>query len=265
MDYNEFLEKLNGVPQVDRAVDSLFEAALNASEQSFYLSILDVHVIENRGVRSAMIPSAGWNIAISQFGEFLGQVAPLDPSDVGDDLDPNFLRRLHMLAYSQSWEHVAIRRLLLQLVRICCGEKYDADLLWENWKQKDQSCASVYEQIISKAKKANQEIGDLIKVIYCNQIRNAFTHSQFYFVADLVCFENCDPHNPLHVPSLKLSTWDKLFRLTTEFVSALFRNRLAADKELRTKTVFEFDLPMLVQQRYRVILGERGEWEFADQ
>lgn len=259
MDYNEFLEKLNGVPPVDRAVDSLFECARKTSEQGFYLTILDLHKFEHDGKKYRLLPSPTWYLGISQFSEFLGQVASLSPDELQDDAERRFFRRMQMLAYCQCWEHLTIQRLLLQLTQICNGEPYDANLLWENWKKKEQPCASVYQQIVSKAKKAHLEIGELIEVIYSNQIRNAFSHSQFYFVADLVSFENCNSTDPKQVPSLKLSTWDKLFEKTRDFVIAVFRNRRDTEQELRMKAPFEFNLAEL-GPRLSVRIDERGEW-----
>lgn len=261
MDYNEFLKELNSVPPVDRAVDALFDCARKTSEQRFRLTILDLRRYEHAGMRyrSLFCPNPG----IIQFAEFLGQVACLDHDEFEDDAQRRLVRRIQMLAYCQCWEHLTIQRLLLQLARICNGEPYDANLLWENWKKKDQSCASIYQQIVSKAKKANLEFGDLIEGIYFNQIRNAFSHSQFCFVADLVSFENHDSSDSRQVPSLKVSTWDKLFGLTRDFVIAVFRNRRDSEHDLRQRAPFEFSLKE-VGSRFTVKIDERGEWAFVE-
>jgi hypothetical protein len=262
MDYNEFLKRLEGVSPVDAAVDRLFERARKTSEQRFCLTILDLHRVDHDGERMRLLPSPGWYLGVAQFGEYLGQVASLNPGELENDAEKRFYRRMQMLAYAQCWEHLTIQRLLFQLVRICGGEHYDANLLWENWKKKERPCASIYQQIVSKAKKAHLEIAELIEVIYSNQIRNAFSHSQFYFVNDLVSFENCNSTDHKQVPSLKVSTWDKLFEQTRDFVIAVFRNRRDAEAEPRKSSPFKICLDELGSP-FQVRLDERGEWTSA--
>jgi len=260
--HNEFLLKLESAPPIDTAVSGLFARAEKASRPRFFLCILDLHASIHKGKTELLLPSSGFHLAVWQFSEFLDQIAFIDPSNLDEEIDPNLIRRFHMLAYSQFWEHVAIQRLLLQLVRICNNLEYDPDLLTTNLKRTDRPCANVYGEIIGKGKKAELEIANVVETIYSNQIRNAFAHSQFFFIADLVSFENYDPRKAENVPSLKLSTWDKLFRCSLQFMSHLFRCRLDALEELRGCLPFLFELPEF-ERRFKVIVDERGHYVFV--
>ncbi len=167
-----------------------------------------------------------------------------------------------MLAYSQFWELLEIQTLLLQLSLIANNEQYDPNLRWEDFRKKKGSCNSIYGQIIKESQRADLKIGEVLAQLYFSQIRNAFVHSQFYFIADLVSFENADPRtNPNDIPSLKLKMWDNLFADTLKFVSSLFAVRRNAEENLIEKCPFTFRVPEIAPFS---VLHNRGEFRFVD-
>ncbi|MGB5107875.1 MAG: hypothetical protein WBP29_05795 [Candidatus Zixiibacteriota bacterium] len=268
MDYNEFSIKRQSIPDIESAVIEFFQRARTASEHRFFLTIIDLHTIRTSPLelrsdglprRYTFIPRLG--LGIQQYSEFLSAVSHTDLSEVETESERSFLRRLQMLAYSQLWEHIEIQTLLWQLLLIANGNEYDPTLLWENFRKREISCNSIYERIRKEARPPSLTIGAVIDNLYYNQIRNAFVHSQFYFGADLVSFENADLKNPNDIPSLKIEIWDSLFADTLRFVASLFAVRRVAEQELIERCPFTFEVPEILPF---TIKYDRGEFRHTE-
>jgi len=251
MDYVEFNICRSAIPDINEAVLQLFERARAASEQRFFLTILDLHTHtpdptdlrpDGNPKRYPLILTLG--LGIQQYSEFLSTMSHIDLSEAESDSERNLMRRLQMLAYSQFWEHLEVQTLLLQLSSILKGAPYEPNLLWESFYKKPRSTNSIYEEIISKSRAAGITLARVVELLHFSQIRNAFSHSQFYFIPDLVVFENSrDLQKPFDVPSLKVEMWDKLFADTLEFAAALFAARRVAVEELISKCPLTFSVP----------------------
>jgi hypothetical protein len=67
-----------------------------------------------------------------------------------------------------------------------------------------------------------------------------------------VLFQNHDASKDYSIPSLKITTWDRLFKKTSDFIVAFFTARRIAESELARKAP------------YRVHLGEfKAPFEFT--
>ncbi len=160
-----------------------------------------------------------------------------------------------MLAYSQFWECHSVQRLLLQLVRIAEGKEYDPRLLIDN----RPNTANTLEFLISRQKQLGLVLSEFLEGVYSNQIRNAFAHSQFCVLGEYISWFNYDSEKTNQVPSLKLETWDELFRLTAEFIAALFSARIALEKEIVSKMPYRVDLPEFARP-LNLAKDKRGHW-----
>jgi hypothetical protein len=95
-------------------------------------------------------------------------------------------------------------------------------------------------------------IADFLTAIYSNQIRNAFAHSEFWIIGEYVTFQNHDGSKDYSIPSLKLKTWDSLFKKTSDFITAFFIAMQEAESRL------------IEMSPYRVCLGEfKGPFAFT--
>lgn len=250
---DDFDRRLEKTPDVEQAISGLFNAARDQNEQRFALCILDLSRMSG--------PDRSWltldwtpRFIIQQFWDFLRNAA-VWPSDFPDSDQQAFIRRLHMLAYSQFWECKFVQRLLLSLALTACGRDYDPmRLLGEN---ASRSTNSVYEEIIGKTARLALNIAPVLKSIYNNQIRNAFSHSQVWEGAEYIQFENHDFGDQRSIPSLRFEVWDRLFAKTLLFMNVLLTKRSEADSALKSKapiaiSLSEFGTPFTLLPDTRV-------------
>jgi len=191
---------------------------------------------------------------VQQFADYFSRVVG-SIQNFQDPDDQNVGRRLQMLAYSQFWECLGVQRLLKQLVGIARGDEYDARLLLDA----RGSTFSVFQSICRGSKKVGLKLTEFLDAVYHNQIRNAFAHSEIWFLEEWIIFLNCDGNNDNHVPSLKTQTWDMLLAATTRFVEALFSARRDLERELRLSTPYRVDLPNLARP-FELHKDDRGYW-----
>jgi len=196
------------------------------------------------------------SIINQQFAEYFNVVSSLKP-DIIKSHDENFIVRLEMLAYSQFWEFLAVKRLLLSLINISNGVEYSTEIL----KNKPKT-ANLFINMIKKSKLTCPQISRLLSVIYKNQIRNAFVHGQIYFINGRVYFDNYDNNKSGDIYCLRLETWAELFKIMNSFIVYLFLLRLDVRKEMSLRLPYEFSLPGFNGKRI-LYKNDRGLWHIT--
>ena len=172
---DEFRIKLNNVPDAKGAVTELFEKARNASEQRFYLAIRDIEK-HTKGNKSVFCNGQFRHLIVQQFAEYYNQIRiPIENNDNNMD---RFLKRVRILFYSQFWECRGVQRLITQLIRIVNNEPYEPRLFLDRYDK----TYNIFQQVVKNAAKNELKIGKFLEVIYNNQIRNAFVHSDFFII-----------------------------------------------------------------------------------
>ncbi len=248
-----FAKRLESLPSPVKAVDGLFSSARGCSEARVFTAVVDVERLIHDGRKYLTCQMLNHRV-VQQFAEYFSQVnIPID--QLPEQSMGNLFRRLQMLAYSQFWECHAIQRLLTQLVQIAEGKNYDPHLLLDSRPK----TANVYEFLIAHSKGLNLVLSEFLSGVYSNQIRNAFTHSEFCVLGEYISFFNYDAKINNHVPSLKLDTWDRLFKITSEFIVAFFEARLAFERELKSKTPYRVEVPEFAGP-FILSQDDRGYW-----
>lgn len=249
----DFSKRLESIPSAVESVRELFERARAISEARVFTAIVDVERSTHDG-KSYLTCQMLSHWVVQQFAEYFSQVnVPFD--QLPEPSMANFYRRLQMLAYSQFWECHAVQRLLAQIVGIVVGNDYEARLLLDGRPK----TFNLYESIISRTEKMDLMIAMFLSGIYSNQVRNAFAHSEFCVLGDYICLFNYDTKKENHVPSLKLETWDALFKFTSEFIVAFFDMRRSYEKELKSKMPFRVELPEFAGA-FMLAQDDRGYW-----
>ncbi|MCH9031210.1 MAG: hypothetical protein IIB00_02985 [candidate division Zixibacteria bacterium] len=249
----DFAARLEQAPVPSDVVNQLFDSAKEASEERTFLAIIDFEIIVHDGenyLTCEMIRH--W--MIQQFAVYFSRV--LSSIDELDDPDnANVAMRLQMLAYSQFWECLGIQRLLRQLVGIVKGESYQARLFLDE----HPSTYSVFKEIRELCDASGLQLVKLLEAIYSNQIRNAFSHSEIWMLPDSVVFQNYDASRENQVPSLRIETWEKLFKVTSDFIVSLFKMRRELETELKLKMPYRVELPEFAGP-FNLSKDDRGYW-----
>jgi len=249
----EFAKRLETLPMATDVVGELFSAARESSEARVFTAVVDVERWIHDGKKYLTCQMLNhW--VVQQFAEYFGQVnIPIEK--LPDKSMGNLFRRLQMLAYSQFWECHSIQRLLRQLVQIAEGKEYEPRLLMDN----PPKTINIYEWLIAHAKGLKLTLAEFLTGVYSNQIRNAFAHSQFCVLGEYISLFNHNPSIDSHVPSLKLDTWERLFRITRAFIIAFFEARRGLERELISKTPYRVVLPEFGGP-FNLAKDERGYW-----
>jgi len=249
----DFAARLENLPDPKSAVAELVTAAKRQSEARTFLSAIDFEIMthdEKRYLTCEM--RRQW--IVQQFAGYFGRVAG-STGEFTDPQDQNVILRLQMLAYSQLWECLAVQRLLKQLAYVANGQEYDPRLLLDS----RSSTFTEFQGIIKDCGDLNLRLESFLRAVYHNQIRNAFSHSEIWFVGEYISFQNFDHKKDNDVPSLKISTWGKLFTLTTQFTSALFTARRDLVRDLQSLSPYRVDLPDLCRP-FVLSKDSRGYW-----
>jgi hypothetical protein len=113
--------------------------------------------------------------------------------------------------------------------------------------------------IIQDCGELGLQLEPFLRAVYHNQIRNAFSHSEIWFVGEYIDFQNFDHNKDNDVPSLRISTWNKLFSLTTQFTAALFAARHDLEVELKHLSPYRVNLPKLCRS-FVLSKDHHGYW-----
>ena len=122
----DFAARLEDAPDPSIVVEGLFEKARSTSEERFFCSIVDLERMTHDN-KNYLVCQMTRQWVVQQFAEYFSRVA-VSTRDFPDQKDADFVRRLHMLAYSQFWECLGVQRLLQQLVNIASGREYEPRL-----------------------------------------------------------------------------------------------------------------------------------------
>lgn len=249
----DFAARLESVRPAAEVIDGLFSSARDSSEERMFTAVVGLERSDHEGKNYLQCQTLS-HLVVQQFAEYFSQINV----SIGQSPEPstaNFLRRLQMLAYSQFWECHAIKRLLMQLVQIADGKEYDPRLLMDNRPK----TANVFKFLVAHSKRLNLSLAEFLPSVYSNQIRNAFAHSQFCVLGDYISFFNFDAKIDSHVPSLKLDTWDELWRIASEFIIVFFETRRALERELISKMPYRVELEEFTGP-FNLSRDGRGHW-----
>ena len=161
-----------------------------------------------------------------------------------------------MLAYSQFWECYAVQRLLYSLATIAAGREYEPQVLFAE----KMNTYDAFKNIREECQRLDLTLSNVLRTLYKNQVRNAFSHSEYYIVADLISFVNYEPAKASHLPSLKFETWDRLYSHFMRFAKAFFSFRHHAVEDLAAMLPYRVSLPELGDDFY--IARDGGYWAF---
>lgn len=248
-----FAKRLESIPPVAESVQQLFECACGISEARVFTAVVDVERSVHEGKNYLQCQMLNhW--VVQQFAEYFSQVnIPID--QLPEPSMANFFRRLQMLAYSQFWECRAVQRLLAQLVGIAEGRAYEPRLLLNDRPR----TSNLYQSIISRTEKMELMIAKFLHGVYSNQVRNAFAHSEFCVLGEYISLFNYDSKKESYVPSLRLETWDTLFKLTSEFIVAFFEARRSFERDLKSRMPYLVELPEFAGP-FNLSQDDRGYW-----
>lgn len=252
----EVARRLSEMPDVEEAVQQLFQAAIVGSEQRFYLAILDLERVP-LAQRPNLILTLPRQWPIAELSRFVTYISWLNdkPGPVTEE-DALFVLRMEMLAYCQFWECSGVQRFLLQLVKIAAKQEYDSGLL----SAADPPTGKIMSEIITSAKETDLQFGKVIDALYHNLLRNCFVHSD-YFVSAGVISSLPDLIRKRPFFNVSFETWNELFTLTMRLFRLIVRNRKVAGDELEKNTPYTFHLPEF-NGPFTVVRGEDRMWRF---
>lgn len=251
-----FANRLSNAPAPSEVVHQLFKEAKSASEERTYLTVVDLETTMHDD-KSFLTCKIERHWMIEQFAEYFTFVNRGEEQFAGK-VNTDIFRRMQMLVYSQFWECLGIQRLLFQLVGIISGEQYQARLLLDNRPK----AYTVYKEIRDKSDESQLQLSELLRAVYSNQIRNAFSHSDIWVVGEYITFHNYDASKEYHIPSITLETWDELYKLTSEFIIALFKERRECALELKSRTPYRVALPEFMAP-FSLSKDRSGYWSAA--
>jgi hypothetical protein len=202
----------------EEVVTELFDTAKKASKERLILALLDVaRICDPRGNVLSLGDERGF--ALDEFCKLFNTILKGTFAKVRDK--DFFVTKLHLLAYSQFWDCRSIQRMLTSMARIARGQQYDADLYLKNppltWK--------IMERLQDDADKAGIKLGSFLRLVYRNQIRNAFVHSEYCFLSGYLSLLNYDKNKKWTVPSITVGDWDEIYKAFTVFCTTLFHRR----------------------------------------
>lgn len=252
---------LDNLPNSKQAIDELFERAKRKSEGRYYVAILDlqftVHCDAETGRDTVYRHMPFFRpMAVQQFSEYLSALRLVGLEEFERPEQLNLMRRLHMLAYSQFWECLGVQRILLSLTRIALGHRYDPVILLD---QNPPRTSANWKDLMKLWLDGSFPLHDMVKSIYHRGIRNSFAHSDFFVLDEWVLFDDPESKKFSETPSLKTTTWDRLYRETVSFIEALFSRRRAAEAKLKQLMPFPVSLPEF-QAPFKLYKDQLGNW-----
>lgn len=250
----QFAQRLSTAPNPGSAVGELFERTRRETEATFFLTIIDFETLVQNGTNYLMCEMRRhW--VIQQFADYFSRLLGVCSDNA--NLDQESIYRLQMLAYSQFWECIGIQRLLGNLTRLGVGKPFEPRLYLDDKK----STYSRFHEIREDLRSESLLLGGLLDAIYSNQIRNAFAHSEIWFIKEVgyIDFMNCDQTKQNEVGSILYGTWEKLFEVTVQFITHLFRARRRAERQLLRISPYRISIPEL---KHPISLSRdaRGFW-----
>ena len=198
---------------------------------------------------------------VQQFAEF---IAPLIDDNLELIIKQRPLIRLQMLAYSQLWECTGIQRLIYQLANIAGGQDYETNLFLKN----SEKTYERYRRIRMKAHTSELKLEGFLDSVYSNQIRNAFSHSDFHIQdqspLNWLILENFDPKHHAPIPSLEIDVWRELWSKTREFIVALFENRFRCERSLAEALPYRVDISdEWCTGPFNISRNRNNHWQFV--
>lgn len=153
---------------------------------------------------------------------------------VDDNLDRIFIE---MMIYTHIWESKYFINRLAQMANVISGGLYDLEILnkhpysaseKENGKKDDKLWFYITQNIKTKFIDAGLKIGEIFPKLYHSQIRNAFAHSDFYYVDNKIVLSNYNNQEKHSIESLTFDDFSNRFCYTVLF-HFLFEKKFRSD------------------------------------
>jgi len=250
----ELKSGLASIPPIEQAVDDLYKRAMQSNEQRFYVTIVDIERMYLKEKASLSCHDTRLYV-LRQFAEYFSDVVNAGVEEFKDEHSERFVSRLQMLAYSQFWECCGVQRLLHGLVRTIASEQYEPRL----WLDDNTRTYHIYQKFREKAKTLSLSISDVIEILYHNEIRNAFAHSDFWIAKPWIMLFGSTITKRGNLPCIHCDTWKMLFDKTCKFVEALFKRRVEAERRLKALAPFSVNLPEFGGP-FKLYKDDRGYW-----
>lgn len=120
----------------------------------------------------------------------------------------NFYRDFQLLLYMKFWETDLILRRLLNFSNLAQGKPYYWEYSQVDFnKRRDLIKGEIQNPLINIC----PLFYELIDEIYCNQIRNAVAHSQYYFLYNTINLTNKDENKNYKLTGIKYDEWENMF------------------------------------------------------
>lgn len=250
------LDNLPNETEIEQAVEELFIRAKETNLDSFVPSILDISSFKGKDGKERLFLERTRHVIISQFLYNFQAIAEIPDSEIENELNFIFFRRLQLLGYSQFWECTGIQRLLYNLSKVINGKEYDLNYLLDT---KYIPVFNIINDIKGEANINNLSICKIIESLYFNKIRNAFAHSDFMVDKNAIILMYGKPKKDLPFFTIKSGTWDLFYKAFIIFIKAIAKNRAHQEKYLIENCPINIQLPGF---KNHTIINTTGRWRF---
>ena len=176
---------------------------------------------------------------------------------------------LEKLIYLKIWENVFFIKILTQFVRLACGESYDWGLKIP-YQRGNTKSDHIRKNIIEKIKSVSELFYSLLIDTYSQQIRNAISHSQYYFIQGGIYYSNFKSDKYSTLEAMGYIDWEDRFSKTISLFLAVEKYLAEIHKTYLIKTMsqgnrIEIMVPLQNNQNGNMLLEyeERGRrWIF---
>lgn len=260
------------VKEVEEAIHELILKCVGSEEpngnmslqfNNYFLFINNCFLIEDEikfNFEEEIVDSDRSNFYI----DFLEEHYTFEKSDFVDDNTYRFF--LELMIFTHFWESKYMVNKLAQLANLSIIEKYDLEIYKKHPYYKynssspslDNSGIKIHEYIRNNIKKkfikSNLKIGKIFSKAYNSQIRNAFAHSDFYFLKSerkIIFKNNTEKHT---VPFITFDEWTERFCYTF-LISYLLEKRVKIDYDNFTKETKNIQI-YIENDTYLVVLNK---------
>jgi len=275
------LEKLRTLElEVAAAVDELFEVARHnqVHENDILLVFLNASRLEEPDQSYLRIGDGLIGLAYRTQYEFINEYrkpavqTEQDAKESGLRMQ-TFTVHLEMLVYLKFWESDLLIRQLYELALLCQGKDYEWDFEVPGFAREGSKQDIIRSEIRDALNVVAPKFSNLIRGCYSTQLRNAFAHSQYYIVNDVISFlnysEKPEAHSP--IPSLKFEEWSNYIHRTLLIHNELVRHLESIQKSYREQAKKNGPVNVLVRgntgTRYIQLVPDtrrRREWIFKN-
>ncbi len=275
------LEKLRALEsEVGEAVNELFEAARKNQihENDILLVFLNAARLMEPSQNYLHIGDGMIGLAYRTQYEFINEYrkpavqTEHEANESGIRMQ-TFTVHLEMLVYLKFWESDLLIRQLYELALLCQGRDYEWDFEVPGFAREGSKQDILRKEIRDALSVIAPKFSKLIGDSYKTQLRNAFAHSQYYIVHDVISLlnysEKPEAHSP--IPSLKFEEWSNYIHRTLLIHNALIKNLESIQTSYRAQAEKNGPIDVLVRgntgKHYIQLVPDfrrKREWTFKD-